>query len=426
MFSFSSRTIFLSLATVVLLSGCAQKPAWMDSSTWFGQGSVAQNGGASQTPGYGKAPLTPPLPAPVPPVQRLANASPAIVPGKAKVAILVPLTGKNAALGQAMLNAAQQAVFDVASENFELIPRDTGNNEASAATAARDAVASGAQLLIGPVFAFDVPSVAAVARNNNTNILTLSSDVSLASPGVFVIGFAPAPQVDRVISYASTHGLHHFAALIPANAYGALVGRAFQEAVARHGGTVVDYQTYDPARHDSNNALQILARHRDQIDALFLPEGGDELLQISNQGLAAGFNGRLVHVLGTGLWDVPDLAAHNSFLVGGWYAASDPTARRKFISAYVSAYGQEPPRLVTLAYDATALAASLAKHGSSFNVHDLTNPNGFAGLDGIFRLTPQGLTERGLAINEVTSEGARVVDLSPTSFTAPTEDVPHN
>jgi len=417
MFSSSFQTYFLSLAVIVFLSSCSQEQSWVGSSPWFGNNSLAQNSGSSQTPGYGKDPLTPPLPAPVPPVQRLPNGITFNGSVKTKVAILVPLTGPNATLGQAMLNAAQQAVFDVASENFELMPRDTGSDESSAGTAARDAVASGAQLLIGPVFAAAVPSVVSVARNNNINVLTLSSDASLAEPGVFVMGFTAAPQVERVVSYASMHGLHHFAALIPNNAYGALVGRAFQESVARHGGTLVDYQTYDPARHDSNMALQILAQHRDQIDALFLPEGGSDIDQISSQSLTAGFNSHLTRLLGTGLWDVPGIASQNNFLVGGWYAASDPKARTKFISSYMSAYGQEPPRLVTLAYDATALAAALAKHGSIFSAQDLTNPNGFAGLDGIFRLTQQGLTERGLAINEITESGPRVIDPSPTSFT---------
>ena len=48
----------------------------------------------------------------------------------------------------------------------------------------------------------------------------------------------------------------------------------------------------------------------------------------------------------------------------------------------------------------------------------LTSPNGFAGLDGVFRFLPSGLTERRLAVYEVTGSGARVVAPAARSFAA--------
>jgi branched-chain amino acid transport system substrate-binding protein len=122
------------------------------------------------------------------------------------------------------------------------------------------------------------------------------------------------------------------------------------------------------------------------------------------------------HILGTGLWDEPGLGRQNPILLGGWYAAPDPAPRRAFVASYAAAYGNEPPRLATLAYDATALAAVLAKRGAHYDEAAMTNPNGFAGLDGIFRLSPTGSVERAMAINEVTPEGARVIDAAPNSF----------
>lgn len=413
-------------------------PNWANRPSWLG-GSVDQNA-ENAHPGYGSGPLTPPQSAPVPAVQSsqlpvtatgmpataadatiistspLAPATPVTPQAKTKVAILLPLTGKNAALGQSMLNAAQLAVFDSADNRFELMPRDTGSEGANAATAARDAVASGAQLLIGPVFANNIASIHAVAETANLGMLTLSTDTSMAAPNIYVMGFAPTAQVERVVTYASVHGLHHFAALVPANAYGKLVAAAFQESVLRHGGTLVMSESYDPAKHDSDKHIHKMALQRDQIDALFLPEGGSDLAVIANQLSLAGFDNHHIRLLGTGLWDVPDLAKQSSYLVGGWYVASDPMGRKNFVAAYKSTYGSEPPRLATLAYDATALAAVLSKRGAHFDVNALTNPNGFAGLDGIFRLTAQGLVERGLAVIEVSPDGPHVVDAAPTTF----------
>jgi branched-chain amino acid transport system substrate-binding protein len=334
---------------------------------------------------------------------------------KLKAAILLPLSGKNADLGQAMLNAAQQALFDAAEADFELQPRDTAG-EGGAEEAARAAATDGARLIIGPLFATDVPIVKLVAQIYGLPMLPLSTDTSLADRTVYVMGLAPGAQVERVVAYAMAHGAHNFAALVPSTPYGNLVGEVFRKVVWQGGETLVEIEYFDPSAHDVGSQIKTLAARRDRIDALFLPESGDALKFIADQLTAAGFNPAHTHILGTGLWDVPEIGRQSPLLVGGWYAAPDPALRRNFISSYVAAYSQEPPRLATLAYDATALAAVLAKHAGNYDEAALTNPNGFAGLDGIFRLTTSGGVERAMAVIEVTQSSARVVDPAPTSF----------
>lgn len=413
------------------LAGCASTSSWTDS--WFGHKDVADQDENLQIP---KGPLQPPKAAPVTSVEKVplpstsysssAHSSTVSVTGttggastKTKVAILLPLSGKDAILGQAMLNAAQQAVFDVAAPNFELMPRDIGVTDQQVDMAVRDAIASGAQLLIGPLFASHVPIVHNVAQLNNVNMLTLSTDTSLAASGLYVMGFAPGAQVERVVGYATQHGVHRFAALVPDNPYGNLVGREFQRSVQKAGGILVEIQTYDPSQNDSDSHIRELATHRSMIDGLFLPEGGDELGEITDQLASAGFDPTHVRFLGTGLWDVPGQGRKTPFLNGGWYAAPDPALRQNFMNNYNTTFGQAPPRLVTLAYDATAMAAVLARRGAKFDEASLTNPNGFAGLDGIFRLQPSGLVERGLAILQLGAENTSVVDPGPTTFMTP-------
>ena len=381
--TFPSCARFLLLTCLVsVLAGCSAIP---ETQSWFApKQHVAQKPPASQTvPQPQPGPPPPPNVVVVPPPPALAANI------KIKAAILLPLSGKNAPLGQAMLNAAQQAVFDVADQHFELMPRDTGSSEGTAEAASSDAIAGGAQIFIGPVFADAVNRVKPAANNAGINMLALSSDATLADQNVFVMGFAPGAQVERVVAFAHAHGVHSFAALIPKNAYGDLVGEVFRAAVERAGDQVADVQTYDPTRHDSNTAVTALAAKRDQIGALFLPEGGNDLTLIATQLAGAGFDRKHTHLLGTGLWDTPE-TGHIDFLAGGWYAAPDPRARQNFLKAYAKAYGQQPPRLATLAYDATALVALLAKQGGHFDRGALTNPSGFAGVDGIFRLTSAG------------------------------------
>ncbi len=335
--------------------------------------------------------------------------------GKLRTAILLPLSGKNAALGQAMLNAAQQAVFDASEANFELMPRDTAT-EGGAQEAARAVVVDGARLIIGPLFASDVPAVKLVAQVNGLMMLPLSTDTSLADKGVYIMGLSPSAQVDRVVAYASLQGKHNFAALVPSTPYGNLVGSVFRRAVTQGGENLIGIEYYDPAARNVVDKIKALAAQKDNIDALFLPIGDKELKSVTAQLAAEGFTTSRTQILGTGLWDVPDLGRLNPFLVGSWYAAPDTVLRKNFITSYTETYNQEPPRLATLAYDATALASVLAKRGGRYDEAALTNPNGFAGLDGIFRLTKSGMVERAMAVNEVTPNGARVIDPAPTTF----------
>ena len=131
---------------------------------------------------------------------------------------------------------------------------------------------------------------------------------------------------------------------------------------------------------------------------------------------AAGMTQR-VQLLGTGLWDDPRIFGDAS-LQGGWYAAPDGTGFRNFASRYRSRYGQDPVRTATLAYDAVALVAALVKTQGAqrFSDQTLTNPSGFAGIDGLFRFRSDGTNERGLAVMRVTPSGGQVISPPPRAF----------
>ncbi|MBV8779087.1 MAG: ABC transporter substrate-binding protein, partial [Alphaproteobacteria bacterium] len=153
------------------------------------------------------------------------------------------------------------------------------------------------------------------------------------------------------------------------------------------------------------------------FDALLLPEGGERLKQIAEQLRAAGIDASQTRLLGSGLWDDPSIVADPA-LAGGWFAASPPEARRDFASRYQSAYGHAAPRLASLAFDAAALAAVLAKSDTPdlFSAAAIQNPNGFTGVDGLFRFGPNGLVQRGLAVLEVDPGGDKVVSPAPQNF----------
>jgi branched-chain amino acid transport system substrate-binding protein len=131
----------------------------------------------------------------------------------------------------------------------------------------------------------------------------------------------------------------------------------------------------------------------------------------------AGLQPRRVQLLGTGLWEDPRIFS-DSALHGGWYAAPDPGGFRSFSARYRGRYNQDPVRTATLAYDAVALVAALVKTQGEqrFSEPVLTNPSGFAGIDGVFRFRSDGTNERGLAVMRVAPAGGQVISPAPRSF----------
>src|SRR5690349_11979305 len=125
-----------------------------------------------------------------------------------RVAVLVPLTGRDAALGQSILNAANLALLDSGGERIRITAYDTAAG--GAVRAANEAIAEGNGLILGPLLADDVRAVAPIARQNDVPVIAFSNDVSVAGNGVFLMGFTPGQSIARVVSFARTRGAQSF------------------------------------------------------------------------------------------------------------------------------------------------------------------------------------------------------------------------
>src|SRR5437764_7127010 len=210
--------------------------------------------------------------------------------GPVKVAILLPLSGANAELGKAMLEAAQLALFTTGNDRLTLMPRDTSGTPDGAANAARSAIAEGAQLILGPLLAAEVDAVKPVAGQANVNVIAFSTATRLAGGNVFLMGFLPRQEVVREVSFARERGLARFAVLAPNTEYGRVMTDALRET-AGQGGTIVKTETFDPRSGDAGPAVQRLTGNAPPagapgaapaplpaagvgFDALLLPEGG--------------------------------------------------------------------------------------------------------------------------------------------------------
>ena len=395
----------LALASVVTfalgLAGCAQQ-------------TVAVKSPASQAP-VAVVPTAPLAPTPVLQPQKPLNL--VNTGGKTDVALLLPLSGPTAPLGRDMLDAAQLSLIELGADDMVLTPKDTHGTAAGAAAAAQLAIAEGAKLIVGPLTAPEAEAVKPIAQAAHVNVLAFSSIASIAGDGLFLMGILPREELTRIASYARSTGVEHFAALVPNNTYGQVVADEFGRAVASVGGTMDDSEVYEPGGSDLKPVIKHLAANgKFTFTALLVPETGTKLKNTVAQLGLAEINQQKVKLLGTGIWDVPDLGAEPS-LIGGWYAAPQPEARAGFQERFRQAYGHVPQRLATLAYDAVGVAAVLDRTpGSDFSVAAIANPNGYAGADGIFRFRADGTAERGLAVLQVEHAGTSVASPAPESF----------
>ena len=338
--------------------------------------------------------------------------------GQVKVGLILPLSasGNAGVAAQSMKNAAEMALAEFQNPNIQLLIKDDAGSPQGAQQRAQEAVNEGAEIMLGPLFALSVPSVAQVARTRSISVIAFSTDSSIAGRGVYLLSFLPESDVNRIVDYSASIGKKSFAAMLPDNAYGNVVEAAFKTAVSRRGGRIVAFEKYGADRATPARAV---ATSLGQADALLIADDGDSVVATADALTAAGANLRNIQLLGTGLWDNPRVLG-NPALQGGLFAAPDPAGLRAFSGRYRTRYGGEPVRTATLAYDAVALVAALARTQGAqrFSSDVLQNPSGFSGIDGLFRFRPDGSNERGLAVMRVGSGGGVPVAGSPKSFGA--------
>lgn len=393
-----------------------------------------------------QAPVLPPAAPETKPVERPELPPPA--PGDVRVALLLPLSGRLADIGKGMLNAAQMALFDVADDQLQLVPYDTGDSPDGARAAAKKAVANQATLILGPLLSVSTQAVRPIAKDAHIPVISFSNDRKVGGDGVYVIGFAPETEVDRVMIYAADNGATRFVILGPRDTYGNTVITAAKKLAKERGLSIVRTELYDPKTTDFGLTIDRIRAMQPPapqplppapvgatasatsmsppaapppaplpFDALLIADGGDRLRALARQLTDKGLGPAQVRVLGTGAWDEPSLAKEAS-LAGAWIAAPEPSFREEFESRYRQLYGKPPPRLATLGYDSAALAAVLARdRGREGHTGDwLTNPDGFFGRDGLFRLVPEGYADRRLAVLQIAGDQTGVISEAPRRF----------
>jgi branched-chain amino acid transport system substrate-binding protein len=357
----------------------------------------------------------------------IAPGTPAI-----KIGILLPLSGDSAAVGNAMLDAASMALYDnylaVPSDQIRsqiiLLPKDSGTTPAEATKAARQAIEQGATFIVGPLFASSVAAITPIAKEKNIPILSFSNNLSVASENVFTFGFLPEQQVKRMSDYAYLSDLQRVALMAPNDAYGQKIQTSLKDVYGKKGGVVSPTELYAPSPANIDAAASRLATTYNnssedrRFQAIFIADGGNQLKNIVSALKKTNLDLTKIKLLGTGLWDDPTIASLPE-LQGAWFSSSSPDNSREFERRFMAIYHYKPVRLASLSYDALTLLAnvSMGSAQTTINTSALLDPKGFISpANGLFRLRPDGTSERRLAIIEVTNNSFKVIDPARKAF----------
>ena len=410
---------------------------------WIAVAALGAVAACSNGPVLRKAPPPPPpaVVRPAAPVLAPIVVTPEAGPPQNRVAVLVPMTGPNAAVGQSIANAANLALLDTNASGFRLQVYDTAGG---AANAAARAVADGSKVFLGPLLANDVRAVAAQAKEAGIPILSFSNDASLAGEA-YVMGFQPDQSIGRVVAYARAHGVLSFAALVPAGVYGQRASSAFMKSVRETGGKVTAIETFPRDRAKLAAAVRRVTGYearaaRAAQAGMVRPDGTVAPVQqrlgpVTFQALLIADSGQVasaltpaltqygagpgnVRLLGPELWNSEPGLARNPALKGAWFASVPDERFRALAARYRTRFGGSPSRLASLGYDAVLLVNSLAAKweiGAPFPTEALDARDGFAGIDGIFRFRDQ-VAERGLAVEQVGTGGFATVSAAPGAF----------
>ena len=337
-----------------------------------------------------------------------------------RVAMLLPLSGNVSSMGQSMKNAATMAIGDLNNNNLVVQFYDTKGSTGGARIAIENAVNADSDLILGPLMADEVAAISDVAMSKDIPVISFSSSPAVLQQGIYSLGLLNDQQIDRIVHYAVGQGRQHLAAVLPNNQSGINMLKSFIRAARSNGAQVTKVGFYAPETMEFTDLVtsMIGGTNRENnagFDALLIPEYGNRLKAISSMFSYYDVSAPEVLFMGTSVWANTGLSKETE-LYGAVYPVMSLKQRNIFAQRYNELFGERPNGLSIFAYDAVALASSLSRKNKNDMVEQITRPDGYYGMSGIFRVLPNGSNEHGLDVVRVTSSGDSLVESAPQKF----------
>ncbi|MBO6281265.1 MAG: penicillin-binding protein activator [Alphaproteobacteria bacterium] len=335
-----------------------------------------------------------------------------------RVAMLLPLSGNVASMGQSMKNAATMAIGDLNNNNLVVQFYDTKGSTSGARVAIENAVNVDSDLILGPLTADEVSAISEVAKSKNIPVISFSTSPAVLQEGIYTLGLLNDQQIDRIVHYAVGQGRRQLAAVLPNNQSGLNMLKSYIKAARNNGAEVTKIGFYAPETMEFTDLVTSMIKDKDDslgFDALLIPEYGNKLKAISSMFSYYDVAAPDVLFMGTSVWANTGLSKETE-LYGAVYPVMSLKQRNAFAQKYNELFGERPNGLSIFAYDAVALASSLSHKDKSYAEEQIVRPEGYYGMSGIFRILPNGQSEHGLDVVRVTSAGESLVESAPQKF----------
>ena len=378
------------------------------------------------------------------------------------VAVLLPLTGHNGVLGTGIQHSIEIAFFQNQPRNVLVSFNDLSGSREQKEQMIEHVVSRQPDIILGPIFSEDVELLRR-AKPDRIPALTFTSDASALGNGIFTMALLPNQAVESIVQRMALNNHTRLLILAPNTRTGHMLANGALDSAGVHKVQPVGLYYY----HEGDmSAMKVIAEkaamfrprenaHREAkdilADALMTKHLGgadkasavrqlDSLNKTDTVGRlpydAVLFLGgahdskalasflryydvptNTVKFYGTAMWDSDTM--FGDVTMNGSEFASLPAISKEFSKIYEDIEGISPNRMNTMGYDAAMIAIG-AMSGKQSPAAHLLSPSGFKGLDGLFRLRPNGTNERALQTMLLNASGTpRMIVPAATSFKTP-------
>ena len=387
----------------------------------------------------------------------------------ANIAVLLPMTGPAKTAGNNIKTSIETAFLRKPKQNVKISFYDLSGDLQSRDTTIKIALATNPDVIIGPLFAEDTVMVRDL-KSSKTHVISFTSDINALGDNVMTINLIPTQSIETIIHQMQTDGATNMIIFAPNDNSGKLMTSVADKSASLYNIPVNGVFYYESGNSDSikdtslrasmyNTRVAANTRAREVLSDILTKESLDgqtranlkkQLEKISRKDTLGNLPFDTVLFLGTGedaktitsflryygvgnrdaafygttLWHDSDIAS--DFTLSGAKYATLPEISDNFISLYNMIAGKAPDYLSAFGYDAAYLALGMIYTQKSADAY-LFDPSGYIGATGIFRIQPNGESERGLRIMELNGSGTtNTIKNAPDNFLVPLYNVNTN
>ncbi|MGR3434845.1 MAG: penicillin-binding protein activator [Shimia sp.] len=355
--------------------------------------------------------------------------------GSVNVAVLVPKGASNpgvAFLGSALETSARLAASEIRGATVNLTVYDTAGSAGQAAARATEAVAAGADVIVGPLFAENANAVGLAVAGTGTPVLAFSNNPEIAGGNVFILGNTFQNGADRVVQYARGQGKRRMLVVHARTTVGSIGRDAVLRALAQNGVENAGAQGYDFSVAGLEAQVRPIADRAREAGAdaiLFTSDNADVLNYFGTRLPEAGAGPDALQYATLARVNAIPAVVSSGSMDGAWFATPDLGRIAAYRNRFKGAAGAAPEGVTTVEYDlaidtssvafdaVAAIGALVARGGRDpLSLANLAQSSGYQGATGIFRLRGDGTNQRALAVATMREGRVVTLDGAPNRF----------